>query len=84
MDTQKSVEGLDAAGVDSRAAKAHVKVLKEAWEDYPSVDRLDKMFSDFKLEVHKELSGFKVQVIWLLVASLVGIVVNLALTLSKH
>jgi hypothetical protein len=71
---------LEAAGVDSRAAKAHVKALKEALEDYPSVDRLDKMFIDFKLEVHKELSGFKVQVIWLLV----GIVVNLGLTLWKH
>jgi hypothetical protein len=48
------------------------------------MDRLDKMFADFKLEVHKELSGFKLQVTWLLVASLVGIVVNLGLTLWKH
>jgi hypothetical protein len=84
LDTQKSVEALEAAGVDSATAKAHVKVLKEALEDTPSMDRLDKMFADFKLEVHKELSGFKLQVTWLLVASLVGIVVNLGLTLWKH
>jgi hypothetical protein len=95
MDTQKSVEDLEAAGVDSRAARAQVKVLKEALEDYPSVDRLENIFAELRLDLHKELStfregmtkdfhGFKFQVTWLLVASLVGIVVNLGLTFWKH
>jgi hypothetical protein len=59
MDTQKSAEDLEAAGVDSRAAKAHVKMLKEALEDYASVDRIEKIFADLQLDLHKELSMFR-------------------------
>jgi hypothetical protein len=84
LDTRKSADELEAAGVDPQAAKAHVEVTRKALEDYPSVDRLDKMFADFKLEVHRELSGFKLQITLMIVASLIGILVNLLLTLWKH
>jgi hypothetical protein len=98
MDTQKASKHWRRPGVDSPTAKAHVKVLKEALENYPTIEHLERMFAEFRLDVHKELSafrqelaGFKIQVIWLLVASLagsvvslIGIVTNLVLTFWKH
>jgi len=84
MDTQQNLDDFKAVGVDERHAKALLCMLKDALEEKPSTDRLDRMMGEFRLDVHKELAGFRLQIVWLLVASLLSIVVNLALAFWKH
>jgi hypothetical protein len=84
MDAQQNVDDLKVAGVDQRHAKAIVRRVHKALEEKPSTYRLERLVAEIRLEVHKELPAFRFQIIWLLVASLAGIVANLVLTFWKH
>ncbi|MBW0001344.1 MAG: hypothetical protein JO015_19795 [Verrucomicrobia bacterium] len=62
MDTQRAVEELEGAGIESEHAKHIVKVMSTAIEERPSIDRLDRMFAELRGEFQKEIAGFRAEI----------------------